>query len=138
VTERARRASRLRGIYVIINEDGSDSIALAREAIAAGIAIVQYRAKRGIVANTLRELRALTHTAGALLIVNDDVDAALRFDCDGVHLGPGDADFNAIAPIRAVAGERLIGLSCGTVGETLAANGQDVDYLGVGSVYAAA
>ena len=138
VSARAQRASRLRGIYLIVNEEGSDTIALARAAVDAGIAIVQYRAKRGIVAQTLQELRALTHDAGALLIVNDDIDAALRFDCDGVHLGPDDADFNAVGPIRAAAGQRLVGLSCGTVAEAFTANSQDVDYLGVGSVYATA
>lgn len=132
---RAWRAARLRGIYTIVNEGGPDPVALAHAATHAGVAVLQYRAKRGIAAATLHRLRALTHACGALLIVNDDADAAVRFDCDGVHLGPGDAGFDDIARVRRTVGERLVGISCGTLEETLTANADDVDYLGAGSVY---
>jgi len=133
---RADRAALLRGVYAIVNEGGPDPIVLARAATDAGIRVVQYRAKHGIVESTLRALRAITRACGALLIVNDDADAAVRFDSDGVHLGPDDPNFSDAAPVRAALGQRLIGLSCGTVDEALAAETQDVDYLGVGAVYA--
>jgi thiamine-phosphate pyrophosphorylase len=132
---RRDRAALLHGIYAIVNE-GAGTLALARAATGAGVRIVQYRAKHGIVARSLRQLRALTHACGALLIVNDDPDTAARFDCDGVHLGPGDPGFARVAPVRAVLRERLIGLSCGTVEEARTAAAHDVDYVGVGSVYA--
>lgn len=133
---RVERASRLHGIYAILNQSGPDPLVLARAATRAGVRILQYRAKDGIVAATLRELRAIAHAGDALLIVNDDAGAAVRFDCDGVHFGPDDNGFDSVAAVRATLGERLIGLSCGTVDEALTANAQDVDYLGVGSVYA--
>jgi thiamine-phosphate diphosphorylase len=139
VVERLSRESRvalLRGIYAIVNEDESDPLHLARAVTDAGIRIVQYRAKRGIVERHLRELREIVRACGGLLIVNDDAEAALRFDCDGVHLGPGDPNFSNVAPVRAALGDRLIGLSCGTVEEARAASERDVDYLGVGSVFA--
>ena len=132
---RARRASRLHGIYAILNEGGADPVALARDATRAGIRVLQYRAKQGIVAGTLRALRDVANESGALLVVDDDAAAAVRFDCDGVHLGPDDCDFRDIAHVRAAVGDRLIGVSCGTLDETRAVNGEDVDYLGVGSVY---
>ena len=125
----------LRGIYAILNE-GADTLALARAVTSAGIRVVQYRAKQGLVARSLRQLRALTHACGALLIINDDSEAAVRYDCDGVHLGPDDPGFADVAGMRTALGERLIGVSCGTVEEAHAAGAQDVDYLGVGSVYA--
>ena len=59
-----------------------------------------------------------------------------RFDCDGVHLGPGDAGFERVAPVREALPQRLIGLSCATIEEVRAANASGVDYIGVGSVYA--
>jgi thiamine-phosphate pyrophosphorylase len=133
---RADRADALHGIYAIVNEGQPDPLMLARAAVDAGIRILQYRAKRGIVERNLRELRAITHERRALLIVNDDAQAAVRFDCDGVHLGPDDPGFADVASVRAALGERLIGLSCGTVEEALAAGAHDVDYLGVGSIYA--
>ncbi len=132
---RAGRAERLHGIYAIVNDDAR-TLAVANAALDAGVRIVQYRAKGGIRAETLTALREQTHAYGALLIVNDDWRAALAFDCDGVHLGPDDEGFAAVTPVRATLGDRLIGLSCGTVDETLRANAEDVDYLGVGAVYA--
>lgn len=135
VVARARRAALLHGIYAIVNES-SGTGDIARAVLDAGIRIVQYRAKRGIVPETLRALRDMTRDAGALLIVNDDVEAVRAFDCDGVHLGPDDAGFYDAARVRANLPERLIGLSCGTVEEARPNRTDGADYLGVGSVYA--
>jgi thiamine-phosphate pyrophosphorylase len=134
---RAQRAAQLHGIYVIVNE-APGALAIARAALAAGVKIVQYRAKGGIDSLHLEQLREATRMHDALLIMNDDWRAALAFDCDGVHLGPGDDGFAAVAPVRAALGERLIGLSCGTLAEAQAANDEDLDYIGVGAVYATA
>ncbi len=136
-TNETTRVARLHGIYAILNE--SDVLlAVARATLDAGVGIIQYRAKAGIDANHLRALRELTTAAGALLIVNDDWRAAAAHDCDGVHLGPDDDGFIDIAPVRAALGQRLIGLSCGTVAEAMEANRLGADYIGVGSVYATA
>lgn len=132
---RARRVALLRGICVILNDSGR-TLELARAALDGGVRVLQYRAKAGIDAQRLRGLRAVTRERGALLIVNDDWQAAVTFDCDGVHLGPEDDGFASLARVRAALPERLIGLSCGTLEEVRAANAGDVDYVGVGSVYA--
>jgi len=129
------RGIRLGGIYVILN-DSPALPALARDVLDGGVRIVQYRAKSGIVKERLRRVRALTRERAALLVVNDDRQAALEFDCDGVHLGPDDEGFDRVAAVRARLGERLIGLSCGTPEEVRAANAAPVDYAGIGSVYA--
>lgn len=132
---RAQRAELLHGIYVIVN-DGPRALDLARGALAAGVRIVQYRAKNGITPNRVRTLRALTRDHDALLVMNDDWQAAIDYDCDGVHLGPDDAGFDRVAPVRSALEERLIGLSCGTLDEVRSANDGDADYIGAGSVYA--
>lgn len=132
---RARRASRLHGIYAILN-DSHDTVERASAVIGAGVRVLQYRAKKGVVAETIAALVACARRRGALLIVNDDVAAAVDFDCDGVHLGPGDRGFDDVAGVRRVMNDRLIGLSCGTPLEVRAANREDVDYVGAGSVFA--
>ncbi len=134
-TDETTRVSRLHGIYAILNEN-ENLLALAHAVLDAGITIVQYRAKAGIVAAHLRALREMTSAAGALLIVNDDWRATAQFECDGVHLGPDDDGFIDVARVRAALGSRLIGLSCGTVAEAREANRLGADYIGVGSVYA--
>lgn len=133
--DRAQRTALLHGIYAIVNESAR-AIDIARAAVDAGVSVVQYRAKQGTVAETLRALRTLTRDAGALLIVDDDVAAVHAFDCDGVHLGPDDAGFYQVERIRSELADRLIGLSCGTVEEAAPQRTAGADYLGVGAVYA--
>src|SRR5579884_1472020 len=134
---RAQRAALLHGIYAIVNESaGRDPVELARAILSGGARIVQYRAKNGIVAEHAIALRAQTRAFDALLIINDDWRAAQAYDADGVHLGPDDAQPGDLAAIRAALPDRLIGVSCGTPQEALAA--ADADYIGVGSVYATA
>lgn len=134
---RALRSQLLRGIYVIIN-DGIQTIALTRAVLDAGVRVVQYRAKGGIRSECLRGMRSITRERDVLLLLNDDWRAAVRYDCDGVHLGPEDDGFAAVAQVRAAMPGRLIGLSCDTAREIRDANDSDVDYLGVGPVYATA
>jgi thiamine-phosphate diphosphorylase len=132
---RALRVARLSGIYAILNEEAG-VVETAEAILEAGIRIIQYRPKNVFRSETLRRLRSLTYRRDALLILNDDWRRAIEFDCDGVHLGPGDDGFEEPAAVRAAAKERLIGLSCGTAGEVARAARSDVDYLGVGSVFA--
>ncbi|HEY1884382.1 MAG TPA: thiamine phosphate synthase [Candidatus Cybelea sp.] len=131
---RAQRAARLHGIYAILNEEAG-VVARAEAILEAGVRIVQYRPKSAFGAETLCRLHALARRHDALLILNDDWRRAVEFDCDGVHLGPGDEGFDEPAALRAAVQERLIGLSCGNAGEVARA-GNDVDYLGIGSVFA--
>lgn len=129
-------AQKLRGIYVIVNEDGDSTLAIAHAALEAGATIVQYRAKDAFVPARAQALREITRTHDALFIVNDDYRAVERYDADGVHLGPDDAQFDDVRLIRSALPGKLIGLSVGTVDEAKVADKLDIDYAGVGSVYA--
>jgi len=131
---RALRVALLHGVYAIVNEEERDPRKFAQAILGAGVRIVQYRAKHGIDADHLRTLRELTLDHDALLIMNDDWRAAVIFDCDGVHLGPGDEGYSDVAAVRGSLPERIIGLSCGTVDEVRAV--KYADYVGVGAVYA--
>lgn len=137
LTRHARRTL-LRGPYVIVNENrGSpDPVNIVRACIDGGVRVVQYRAKRGIDGARLRALRAITAENGALLVVNDDIEAASAFDCDGVHLGPDDGAFAGLGPVRERLPERLIGVSAGTPEEARAAQAAGADYIGIGAVFA--
>ncbi len=135
---RAHAPALLTGIYAIADAARSDPVALASAAVRGGARIVQYRAKGGIVASHARALRELTLRHGALFIVNDDWRAALKYEADGVHLGPDDASPREVAEIRAAMGERLVGISCGTQSEAREAQTLRADYIGAGSVYATA
>lgn len=126
---------RLHGIYAIVNEGSPDPVALTRAVLAGGARIVQYRAKAGIRPQSARAIRALTRACGALFIVNDDPQAAIAYDADGVHVGPEDLERVALAQLGQLLGERILGVSCGTPEEARTAQAAGAAYVGTGAVF---
>jgi thiamine-phosphate pyrophosphorylase len=104
-----------------------EDLATARLAVAAGATVVQLRVKDAPTDEVVRRGQGF-RGLDATFVVNDDVEAALALDADGVHLGQGDAGAE-----RARAGGLLLGRSAATLEQALA---PDADYLGVGPVWA--
>ncbi|GAB3252543.1 thiamine phosphate synthase [Larkinella harenae] len=109
---------------------------IVEEACRAGVQWVQLREK----AITTRafvelgaELKRITQTYGAKLIINDRIDVALAIDADGVHVGQDDMPHELA---RALIGpNKILGLSVNNRTELQAAEGADVDYLGVAAIF---
>jgi len=121
----------LAGIYCIIDADATPSpLALLDEVLAAGVRLVQYRAKRGVERGTVATMCARTRATGALLIVNDDLESARV--ADGLHVGQEDLASLDRASLRASLGKKILGVSCSSVDEARAAAHLGADYLGVG------
>jgi thiamine-phosphate pyrophosphorylase len=112
-------------------------VALVAAALRGGAEVIQLRHKtlaRGDLLVLARRLRALTHEAGALLVVNDHLDLALLSEADGVHLGPDDL---SLAGARLTAGDRiLLGASASTPSAALEAIHSGADYIGCGPAFA--
>ena len=128
--EREDRA-RLAGIYAVVDRSlVSDPLRCLAAVLAAGVRLVQYRAKSGVDPRLVRRMRVRTAAVGALLIVNDDVEAALK--ADGLHVGQEDLGALDGGALRRRMGRRLLGISCATPQEARAAAQVGADYLGVG------
>lgn len=78
-------------------------------------------------------LGEVSRAHGALFIVNDDPEAAVRLDADGVHVGQDDTP--APEARRIVGSERLVGLSTHDPAEIRTAAALDIDYLGLGPCF---
>lgn len=108
--------SRLQGLYAITPQlagKSPDLAGLTAKAIAGGARLIQYRDKSGDAEKRRHEaqsLLAVCRDAGVPLVINDDLDLALRIAADGVHLGRDDAD-PLVARERLGAGA-IIGISC--------------------------
>jgi thiamine-phosphate pyrophosphorylase len=105
-----------------------EDLASARAAVEGGATVVQLR-RKGASTDALVEAGSGFGDLGATFVVNDDVEAALRLDADGVHLGRDDAGAE-----RALAAGLLLGLSASSVAEARAARG--AGYIGAGPVWA--
>jgi thiamine-phosphate pyrophosphorylase len=115
---------------------GRPLIDLAREAIAAGLQVFQYREKtlshkdQYPIALALAELARQT---GTTFIVNDDIDLALVVEAHGVHLGQ--EDFPVKDARRILGKKMLIGCSAHRRDQAKEAEADGADYLGVGPIY---
>lgn len=110
---------------------------VVRTAVAGGVDCVQLREKETSTAERLawgRELLPVCREAGALLIVNDDVEVAAALDADGVHVGQDDLPVSDVR--RLLPDGKLIGLSTHDVGQLEDAADLGVDYAGYGPVFA--
>jgi thiamine-phosphate pyrophosphorylase len=116
---------------------GRPLVELAREGIAAGLRVFQYREKTLPQRDqypTALALADLARATGTTFLVNDDIDLALVVNAHGVHLGQDDFP---VADARRILGRKmLIGCSAHTIEQATAAEADGADYLGVGPVYA--
>jgi thiamine-phosphate diphosphorylase len=101
----------------------------------AGIAVVQYRAKAGVDRALLARMHARTAQRDALLIVNDDLDAALL--ADGLHAGQEDLAELGFGLRERLRG-RILGVSCAEPRDATAARALGADYIGIGPFNATA
>lgn len=129
--------ARLRGLYVITDSHrGGGHLAIARAALIGGAQIIQLRDKETSLSQLLtiaREMRHLARQGGALFIINDRADLTLCCQADGVHLGPDDLP---VREVRRILGpHKIIGASCSTRDEALAAWRNGADYIGCGAVF---
>jgi len=99
-----------------------------------GVDVLQLREKDAPDDEVLaagRVFRRVADDAGAVFVVNDRVDLALRCEADGVHVGQADLP---VRDVRELVGDAmLVGLSAQTAGQIADADG--ADYLGIGPVF---
>jgi thiamine-phosphate pyrophosphorylase len=102
----------------------------ARLAVDGGATVVQLRVK-GATTDELVEAGRGFGDLGATFVVNDDVEAAIRLQAHGVHLGQADEGAE-----RALQAGLLLGLSASTRREAAVAEYRGAGYIGAGPVWA--
>jgi thiamine-phosphate pyrophosphorylase len=126
----------MRGFYFITDPGLSraGNLSDVREAVAAGVRVVQYRDKHAPEDRAREEAAKLRELCrGSLFLVNDRVSLALEVEADGVHLGQEDPPY---AMARKLLGKnRVIGLTVHNLREALEAVELGADYLGVSPIF---
>ena len=129
-------------IYLVTDEaclHGRQLLECVEEALAAGVTLVQYRAKAadgGVLYAEACKLKELCDKYSVPLIINDRLDIALAVGAAGVHLGQDDL---LCAVARRLLGEDfIIGVSAHNPAEAVKAVSEGADYLGCGAVFGTA
>ena len=106
------------------------------DALKGGATIIQLREKKLDEDSFIEEavqVRDLCHKYNVPLIINDNVEVALKSGADGVHVGIEDVP---VAEIRKrVSFDFIIGATCKTVEQAKIAEAAGADYMGVGAVF---
>ena len=108
-------------------------------ALKGGVTCVQLREKNADYDTFLAEavqLRELCSLYCVPLIINDNVELALKVGADGVHVGQEDMDAR---DVRALLGpDMILGVTAKTVEQAICAQQAGADYLGSGAVFGSA
>lgn len=105
-------------------------------ALKGGVTCVQLREKELGEADFLAEaieMKKLCKKYGAVFIVNDNLEVAIKSNADGIHVGQ--QDMNAKDVRRLIGDDKILGVSVHTIDQALTAEKSGADYLGVGSVF---
>ena len=127
-------------LYLCTDRDlmSTDTIEEAVEqAVKGGCTVVQLREKDCSSLEfyeTALRVKKITDQYKIPLIINDRVDIALAVNADGVHVGQD--DLPAASVRRILGGDKVIGVSAGSVREAVKAREDGADYLGVGAMHA--
>ena len=109
---------------------------LVTSLIQTNIGIIQLRDKKSPFHKVFKKARVIKEILNhkALFIINDYPEICLLVNADGVHLGHNDLP---VKMARNVLGEdKIIGVSCHSIGQARAAERAGADYIGFGPLFA--
>ena len=132
-----RERLRQRQLCLVTDPSISDLTSRVRQALAAGITMVQVRGHQMVTADLYEltsVLRALCQSTDALCIVNDRIDVGLAAAVDGFQLGR--RSLPLLTARRLVGPTALLGVSVHSLAEASAALEQGADFLLVGTMFA--
>ncbi len=126
-------------LYVITDRtwlNGRTLEQCVKEALSGGATMLQLREKslsKEDFLHSAEQLKQVCDEYHAPLIINDDVEIALKTDAAGVHVGRQDLPVSEAR--RLLGRKKIIGASARTVEQAVSAERDGADYLGVGAVF---
>jgi thiamine-phosphate pyrophosphorylase len=130
-----------RGLYAITQTENKAIDLILSDvdsAIKGGAAVIQYREKNPAAALILAgQLVELCHRHNIPLIINDDVELAVKVNADGVHLGKNDGELRLVR--SRLGNDAIIGVSCyNSVERALTAQAHGATYVAFGRFFPSA
>ncbi len=107
-----------------------------KSCVNAGVTAVQLREKDQSQSSLLTFGQALKETLDRLevpLIINDNIELAIKLNAAGVHLGQTDGDPNHAR--RCLGADKFIGVSIDSESQLETANDLPIDYVGIGAIF---
>ncbi|MBR3162193.1 MAG: thiamine phosphate synthase [Bacilli bacterium] len=118
-----------------INKD-YDIQECVHQAILGGVTIVQVREKNKNTdefCSIAEKIKSVTDKYNVPLIINDNIEVALKTNADGIHIGQD--DISCLEARKTLGKNKIIGVTVTTLEEAKKAIEQGATYLGVGTIY---
>lgn len=106
------------------------------DVLKSGATFLQLRQKNASheeIVNMATMIKPLACKFSVPFVINDDVLAAKEVDCDGVHIGQSDIDYDNARKI--LGPDKIIGMTAKTVEQAKLAESLGADYIGTGAVF---
>ena len=126
----------LKGYYFITDSSLSRAGILSdvKNAVAAGVKVVQYRNKHATTMQMYEEALKLRQICKNItFLVNDRLDLAQAVNADGVHLGYQDLPYKIARKL--LGKNKIIGLTVHSLKEARGAQRQGADYIGISPIF---
>jgi thiamine-phosphate pyrophosphorylase len=126
----------IKGYYFITDDalSRAGNLSDVKNAVSAGVTVVQYRNKSGSTRQMHEEALALNEICKDILfIVNDRIDIALSAGAGGVHIGQDDMPYESARKL--LGPHKTIGVTVHNLEEALEAERLGADYLGTSPIF---
>ena len=126
----------MKGFYFITDAHLSraGNMSDVRDALKAGVKVVQYRDKEASTRGMFEEALKLRRICRkAVFLINDRVDIALSVNADGVHLGQDDLSYGVARKL--LGRNKIIGVTVHSLKEAKEAQRLGADYVSVSPIF---
>lgn len=81
----------------------------------------------------IKKIKKITDTYRIPLVINDNIDIAIKINADGIHIGQG--DISCLEARKILGNNKIIGVTVSNLNEAKEAISKGATYLGVGAIY---
>lgn len=126
-------------LYLCTNSEINNDYSIeecVEQAIKGGVTFVQVREKNKSQQEFLKiakKIKRITDSYKIPLVVNDNIDIAIKINADGIHIGQN--DITCIEARKILGDDKIIGVTVTNLEEAKEAIFSGATYLGVGAIY---
>jgi len=126
-------------VYLCTNSEMNNKYSIeecVEKAIKGGVTFVQVREKNKSQQEFLKiakKIKKITDTYSIPLVINDNIDVAIKVNADGIHIGQ--SDISCLEARKILGNDKIIGVTVSNLEEAKEAISSGATYLGVGAIY---
>lgn len=129
---------KIKGLHVLTDRELAyprSLLEIIKLVISGGASVLQLRDKNASLEEMIllgKQLQSLTRDKISL-IVNDNIEAALALNADGIHVGQKDTPAEKVRQI--IGNKMVLGVSVSSVSQAIKAQKDGADYIGAGPLF---